>query len=110
MQPESLVQMIGNVRHLADFGSASERCAPVKSKWVIVAISIFFLGVLSVALGADGFVTRRGTDFSLDGRNLRFSGTNNYYLHYSSHAEIDDVLYRAMANVRSTFQFAGQVP
>src|SRR5579872_5862842 len=38
------------------------------------------------------FVGRRGSFFTLNGRLFYFSGTNNYYLHYSSHFMIDDVL------------------
>lgn len=45
----------------------------------------------------DGFVTRSGSDLRLDGRPFRFAGTNNYYLMYSSHAMVDDVVDRAHA-------------
>ncbi|MEU7866886.1 cellulase family glycosylhydrolase [Dactylosporangium sp. NPDC049140] len=39
-----------------------------------------------------GFVTRQGDDLRLDGKTFRFAGSNNYYLHYNSHAMVDDVL------------------
>src|SRR4051794_31174282 len=42
--------------------------------------------------GSRGFVTRQGDDLRLDGRTFRFAGSNNYYLHYNSHAMVDDVL------------------
>lgn len=47
---------------------------------------------------AGQFVTVKGTSFMLQSQPLRFSGTNNYYLMYSSKTEIDDVLLRALAN------------
>ncbi|WP_327002253.1 cellulase family glycosylhydrolase [Dactylosporangium sp. NBC_01737] len=39
-----------------------------------------------------GFVTRQGSDLRLNGKTFRFAGSNNYYLHYTSPAMVDDVL------------------
>ncbi|KPA14416.1 endo-1,4-beta-mannosidase [Candidatus Magnetomorum sp. HK-1] len=39
-----------------------------------------------------GFVTRKNSDFELQGNRFRFAGANNYYLFYKSHYMIDDVL------------------
>lgn len=44
-----------------------------------------------------GFVTRRGADLTLGGKNFPFSGTNNYYLMYSSRLMVDDVFADAKA-------------
>jgi mannan endo-1,4-beta-mannosidase len=43
------------------------------------------------------YVTRSGSELTLDGRPFRFAGTNNYYLMYSSQTMVDDVLARAAA-------------
>src|SRR3954464_12263979 len=60
-----------------------------------------------------GFVTRAGADLEVDGKTFRFAGSNNYYLHYSSPAMVDDVFGDAAAagfNVLRTWGFmeAGQ--
>lgn len=39
-----------------------------------------------------GFVTTNGTQFTLDGKPFYYAGTNNYYLIYKSHNEIDNVI------------------
>ena len=44
-----------------------------------------------------GFVGRRGPNFTLRDDAFYFAGTNNYYLHYNSHFMIDDVLNNAVA-------------
>ena len=46
----------------------------------------------------DGFVVRHGDDLTLNGKDFRFAGTNNYYLMYKSHLMVDDVLNAAAAN------------
>lgn len=38
-----------------------------------------------------GFVTRQGSDFRLNGETYRFGGNNTYYMFYKSHFMIDDV-------------------
>ena len=43
------------------------------------------------------FVTVRGGKFSVDGKPLRFGGTNTYYLHQQSHYMIDSALNDAAA-------------
>jgi len=45
----------------------------------------------------DNFVTQQGNTLMLDGKPFRFAGTNNYYMHYRSHAMIDAVLNDAKA-------------
>src|SRR5579883_1880085 len=44
-----------------------------------------------------GFVTASGGQFVLNGLPYRYGGTNNYYLSYQSHADVDDVLAKAQA-------------
>ncbi|WP_327003835.1 cellulase family glycosylhydrolase [Dactylosporangium sp. NBC_01737] len=39
----------------------------------------------------DGFVVRHGDDLTLNGKDFRFAGSNNYYLMYRSPAMVDDV-------------------
>jgi mannan endo-1,4-beta-mannosidase len=41
------------------------------------------------------FVTRNGDKLILKGKEFRFLGTNNYYLHYKDNAMIDDVINNA---------------
>jgi len=43
-------------------------------------------------------VQRNGATLNLNGQPFRFVGTNNYYLMYSSHLMVDDVLNAAAAN------------
>lgn len=58
-------------------------------------LSTFILGSV-VALGATGeFVQRRDKDFILNGKEFKFVGTNNYYLHYKNNQAIDDVFKQA---------------
>ncbi|MFF5228414.1 hypothetical protein [Dactylosporangium sp. NPDC000521] len=47
--------------------------------------------------GDTGFVTRHGDDLTLNGREFRFAGSNNYYLMYRSPAMVDDVFADAKA-------------
>src|SRR4051812_30106267 len=44
-----------------------------------------------------GFVVRKGKNLSLDGREFRYAGTNNYYLMYKSQLMVDDVFADAQA-------------
>ena len=45
----------------------------------------------------DNFVRRDGSKLTLNGKEFRFGGTNNYYLMYSSQAMVDDVINKAAA-------------
>jgi len=45
-----------------------------------------------------GFVKTNGTNFSLNGKPYRFGGTNCYYLIYTDHYMVDDVLQTAAAH------------
>ncbi|MEV0564798.1 cellulase family glycosylhydrolase [Dactylosporangium sp. NPDC050588] len=47
--------------------------------------------------GDTGFVTRHGDDLTLNGKEFRFAGSNNYYLMYRSPAMVDDVFADAKA-------------
>jgi len=59
------------------------------------------MGVAAPAAAAEakpgGFVVRLGKNLSLDGREFRFAGTNNYYLMYKSQLMVDDVFADAQA-------------
>jgi mannan endo-1,4-beta-mannosidase len=59
------------------------------------------MGVAAPAAPAEaepgGFVVRKGKNLSLDGREFRFAGTNNYYLMYKSQLMVDDVFADAQA-------------
>lgn len=58
-------------------------------------LSTFILGSV-VTLGVtDEFVQRRDKDFVLNGKEFKFVGTNNYYLHYKNNQAIDDVFKQA---------------
>jgi mannan endo-1,4-beta-mannosidase len=62
---------------------------------------------------ADGWVKRLGPNLWLDGKPFRFAGTNNYYLMYSSHYMVDDVLQTAAAEsftVVRTWGWLDQTP
>ncbi|MEV4131782.1 cellulase family glycosylhydrolase [Dactylosporangium sp. NPDC049742] len=47
--------------------------------------------------GDTGFVTRHGDDLTLNGKEFRFAGSNNYRLMYRSPAMVDDVFADAKA-------------
>lgn len=66
---------------------------------IMLALCLFsIMTSKSVALANDSneqnsnFVTRQGDKLMLNGKEFRFSGTNNYYFHYRSNAMIDDVM------------------
>jgi mannan endo-1,4-beta-mannosidase len=63
------------------------------NKWVV---SLLLL-ITQLCPAQSGFVQTRGKNFIVNGRNLRFAGCNNYYLHCKPHVMIDDVLENASA-------------
>lgn len=54
--------------------------------------------LLATAAAAGGFVRTQGTNFTLDDKPFRFSGTNNYYLSYQDADMVEDVFARAAAH------------
>ena len=68
----------------------------------IVRIVLACLALVSFNLAqtaASPFASAQNGHFVLNGEPLRFSGTNNYYLHYKSRAAINDVLQTAADQV-----------
>jgi cellulase (glycosyl hydrolase family 5) len=62
---------------------------------LVVAVLSILLGPLPPAHAAEAeapFVTAEGTGFVLDGRPFYVAGTNNHYLGWGTHAEVDSVL------------------
>ncbi len=60
-----------------------------------------------------GFVSRNGSDFELNGKPCRFAGNNVYYLFYKSHFMIDDVMDTMQRNgieVLRTWAFGEGIP
>lgn len=61
----------------------------------LVVISALLLSAAPASASAstrhDGFVARHGDDLTLNGKDFRFAGSNNYYLMYRSPAMVDDV-------------------
>jgi mannan endo-1,4-beta-mannosidase len=80
--------------------------------------AVLLLSASTSAIGCvrgqhNDFVQRAGTQLKLDGKSFRFVGTNNYYLMYSSHLMVDDVLNTAAANgftVMRTWGWLDQTP
>ncbi|GIH06259.1 hypothetical protein Rhe02_43260 [Rhizocola hellebori] len=81
-------------------------------------VTLVAIAALALSLGAavpasagqtaSGFVTRHGSDLKLDGKQFRYSGSNNYYLMYKSPLMVDDVFADAKAakfNVIRTWGF-----
>jgi mannan endo-1,4-beta-mannosidase len=65
----------------------------------LAATLAFPLAAAAAKTPAKGdFVQRNGATLNLNGQPFRFVGTNNYYLMYSSHLMVDDVLNAAAAN------------
>lgn len=67
--------------------------------FIMLVLCFFSIMTLkSVALANDSneqnsnFVTRQGDKLMLNGKEFRFSGSNNYYFHYRSNKMIDDVM------------------
>ncbi len=52
----------------------------------------------AVASAPAGFVTRAGSQLMLAGHPFRFAGTNNYYLHYQSATDRNNVIDKAAAS------------
>jgi mannan endo-1,4-beta-mannosidase len=79
----------------------------MSKRLIVAALVVAVIGatgaVTGTALAGDhsgstaGFVTRQGPDLKLNGRTFQFSGTNNYYLMYSSRLMVDDVFADAKA-------------
>ena len=60
-----------------------------------------------------GFVSRKGANFELNGKPYRFAGSNVYYLFYKSHFMIDDVMKTMKQNeieVLRTWAFGQGIP
>jgi len=80
----------------------------------LAATLAFPLAAAAAKTPAKGdFVQRNGATLNLNGQPFRFVGTNNYYLMYSSHLMVDDVLNTAAANgfnVMRTWGWLDQTP
>jgi mannan endo-1,4-beta-mannosidase len=67
----------------------------------LAATALVAVGVATAAPSAAaapaGFVTRSGSQFMLGGQPFRYGGTNNYYLHYTSRIQVDDVFDKAQS-------------
>lgn len=63
----------------------------------MVAAGLALITPPAAAAAPAGFVTRSGSNFSLDGKPFVFGGSNNYYLHYKSELMVDDVFSGAQA-------------
>src|SRR5690242_4174420 len=66
----------------------------------MVALLVSVLGAGAPASASDpseSFVTRQGSNLTLNGKTFRFAGSNNYYLMYKSRLMVDDVFARATA-------------
>src|SRR4051812_29338289 len=69
-----------------------------RSLAVLLAVLLTTFGITPAAHAAPaGFVTRSGSQFQLNGAPYKFGGTNNYYLHYTSKLQVDDVFNDAQA-------------
>jgi len=60
-------------------------------KAFILGLSVMLSNEIAFA-DVSSFVTQKGSSLLLDGKEFRFSGTNNYYMHYASHDMIEAVL------------------
>jgi mannan endo-1,4-beta-mannosidase len=76
----------------------------MKVKKMLTLLSLLvLLSVLLVAckktesVPTEAFIKTENGQFVLNGEPFRFSGTNNYYLHYKDEAMIDDVIENAKA-------------
>lgn len=76
------------------------------SKFIQIVIVIVTIAVQSLAPSValahddghqDNFVRRDGSKLTLNGKEFRFGGTNNYYLMYMSQFMVDDVIDKAAA-------------
>ena len=83
-----------------------------------MAILILVIAIQSIAPSAalahgdshhDDFVRRDGEKLTLNGKEFRFGGTNNYYLMYSSPAMVDDVLDKAAAQGYTVLRTWGNI-
>jgi mannan endo-1,4-beta-mannosidase len=63
----------------------------------IVPCALLLTSVLGVSAKAEGFVTRHGTQFMLNGQPFYVTGVNNHYLAWGSEVEVDRVLDAAVA-------------
>lgn len=74
---------------------------PKLRRWAALASGFLTLAsaplttTAAVAAAPAGFVTASGGQFMLSGAPYRYGGTNNYYLSYQSHDDVDDVLTKA---------------
>jgi mannan endo-1,4-beta-mannosidase len=85
--------------HLRHF-IASNRTITAEST-IAIACDLCLFSIITVnpiALANDSkeqtnnFVTHQGDKLMLNGKEFRFSGSNNYYFHYRSNKMIDDVM------------------
>ena len=60
--------------------------------------SLGLIGALTVVAAQDQFVRASNGQLVLNGQRFRFSGTNNYYLMYSTPAQVDSIFDTASAN------------
>ncbi len=70
---------------------------PRSLPWPIALAACAALACAVPAVAAPGFIRAEAGRFLLDGTELRFEGTNNYYLLYQSDAMVDDVIDTAAA-------------
>ncbi len=83
------------------------------TRWLIAAVVVASSSTVASTTPATAspsdFVTRQGSQFTLNGEPFRYAGTNNYYLMYRSPAMVDDVFARAKAAKLSVIRTWGSL-